>query len=88
MNTVRTARGNRLGLALTGLLVLLAGGYLITRSLGVFGSSQAQDPIYSDEPPPGSMTNARGSGSRSRASPSSRRSWSSDGCSSSFARTA
>jgi hypothetical protein len=47
MNTARTARGNRLGLALTGLVLLVGGGYLITRSLGAFGSRQAQDPIYS-----------------------------------------
>jgi hypothetical protein len=47
MNTARTARGNRLGLALTGLVLLIGGGYLITRSLGAFGSRQAQDPIYS-----------------------------------------
>ena len=47
MNTARTARGNRLGLALTGLVLLIGGGYLITRSLGGFGSRQAQDPIYS-----------------------------------------
>jgi hypothetical protein len=47
MNTARTARGNRLGVALTGLVLLIGGGYLITRSLGAFGSGQAQDPIYS-----------------------------------------
>lgn len=47
MNTARTARGNRLGLALTGLVLLVGGGYLITRSRGAFGSRQAQDPIYS-----------------------------------------
>ena len=29
MNTARTARGNRLGLALTGLVLLIGGGYLI-----------------------------------------------------------
>ena len=48
MNTARTARGNRLGLALTGIVLLAGGGYLIARSLGVFGSGQAQDPIYTD----------------------------------------
>jgi len=47
MNTACTARGNRLGLALTGLVLLVGGGYLITRSLGAFGTLQAQDPIYS-----------------------------------------
>ena len=47
MNTTRTARGNRLGLALTGLVLLVGGGYLITRSLGACGTLQAQDPIYS-----------------------------------------
>ena len=40
MNTARTARGNRLGLALTGLVLLIGGGYLITRSLGGFGSGR------------------------------------------------
>lgn len=48
MNTARTARGNRLGLALTGIVLLAGGGYLITRSLGVFGPGQAQDLIYPD----------------------------------------
>ena len=37
MNTARTARGNRLGLALSGIVLLAGGGYLIARSLGAFG---------------------------------------------------
>jgi uncharacterized membrane protein YwaF len=48
MNTARTARGNPLGLTLTGIVLLAGGGYLIARSLGVFGSGLAQDPIYTD----------------------------------------
>lgn len=48
MNTARTARGNRVGLALTGIVLLAGGGYLIARSLGAFGSGQAQEPIYTD----------------------------------------
>lgn len=48
MNTARTARGNRLGLALTGIVLLAGGGYLTARSLGVFGTAQAQEPIYPD----------------------------------------
>jgi hypothetical protein len=48
MTTARTARGNRLGLALTGLVLLIIAGYLFARSLGAFGSQQANVPIYSD----------------------------------------
>lgn len=46
--TARTARGNRLGLALTGIVLLAGGGYLTARSLGAFGTAQAQEPVYSD----------------------------------------
>lgn len=46
MNTARTARGNRLGLALTGILLLLGGGYLVARSLGAFGAGQAEQQLY------------------------------------------
>ncbi len=42
--TARTARGNRIGLGLIGVILLAGGGYLVSRSLGVFG--QRQDPIY------------------------------------------
>lgn len=46
--TTRTARGNRIGLALTGLLLLVVGAYLLARSLGAFGSGQVADPVYGD----------------------------------------
>jgi len=42
----RTARGNRVGLGLTGLTLLAAGGYALTRSLGGFGPAQAEQPLY------------------------------------------
>lgn len=45
--TARTARGNRIGLGLTGVLVAAGGGYLVARSLGAFGQLQAADPVYS-----------------------------------------
>ena len=45
--TARTARGNRIGLGLTGVLVAAGGGYLVARSLGAFGQVQAADPVYS-----------------------------------------
>lgn len=43
------ARGNRIGLGLLGLALLLAGAALATVSLGVFGHHNAAQPIY---PPP------------------------------------
>jgi hypothetical protein len=46
--TARTARGNRIGLSLTGLVLLAGGGYLLARSLGAFGARQAADPVYAD----------------------------------------
>ena len=45
----RTARGNRVGLGLTGLVLLAAGGYALTRSLGWFGPAQATEPLYPAE---------------------------------------
>jgi hypothetical protein len=48
MMTNRTARGNRVGLAVTGLVLLTAGGYVLARSLGAFGSTQARQPVYTD----------------------------------------
>ena len=42
----RTARGNRLGLALTGLLLLLAGAALLLTSRGVFGKDVSHTPTY------------------------------------------
>jgi len=48
MMTNRTARGNRVGLAVTGLVLLIAGGYVLARSLGAFGSTQARQPVYTD----------------------------------------
>jgi len=42
----RTARGNRLGLALIGLLMLTAGGYTVARSRGLLASGQDQDSLY------------------------------------------
>ena len=46
--TARTARGNRIGLSLTGLVLLAGGGYLLARSAGAFGAQQAADPVYPD----------------------------------------
>ena len=46
--TARTARGNRIGLSLAGLVLLAGGGYLLARSLGAFGAQQAADPVYPD----------------------------------------
>ena len=40
------ARGNRIGLGLVGLALLLAGAALATVSLGVFGDDNAGQPIY------------------------------------------
>ena len=44
----RTARGNRVGLAVVGVLLLAAGGYVLARSLGAFGTEQADAPVYSE----------------------------------------
>jgi len=44
----RTARGNRIGLAVVGVLLLAAGGYLLARSLGAFGTEQAVSAVYSE----------------------------------------
>lgn len=49
-NTRRTARGNRLGLGLLGLVLLVAGGAVVIRSTGLFGGllGPAGEPVYSD----------------------------------------
>jgi hypothetical protein len=49
-NTKRTARGNRIGLGLLGLVLLVAGGAIVIRSTGLFGGvlGPAADPVYSD----------------------------------------
>lgn len=44
--TGRTAHGNRLGLGLTGFVLLAGGGYVLARSLGAFGPAQAQQILY------------------------------------------
>ena len=44
----RTARGNRIGLGVVGVLLLAAGGYTLARSLGAFGREQADAPVYSE----------------------------------------
>lgn len=46
--TSRTARGNRIGLGVVGVLLLAAGGYALARSLGAFGREQADAPVYSE----------------------------------------
>src|SRR5690242_6734108 len=46
MNTARTARGNRVGLGLSGLVLLIAGAAIIARATGLIGP--AVDPVYSD----------------------------------------
>ena len=46
--TVRTAHGNRFGLALAGFVLLAAGGYVLARSLGAFGRQHADAPVYAD----------------------------------------
>jgi len=43
-----TARGNRIGLAVVGVLLLAAGGYVLARSLGAFGTEQADAPVYAE----------------------------------------
>ena len=46
--TARTARGNRVGLGLIGILLLAAGGYLTARSLGRLRTRAGRPtPIYS-----------------------------------------
>lgn len=49
-NTRRTARGNRIGLGLLGLVLLVAGGAIVIRATGLFGGllGPAGDPVYSD----------------------------------------
>ena len=44
----KTARGNRIGLGVVGVLLLAAGGYVLARSLGAFGTEQADAPVYSE----------------------------------------
>ena len=44
----KTARGNRIGLAVVGVLLLSAGGYVLARSLGAFGAEQADAPVYAE----------------------------------------
>ncbi|MCA2222900.1 alkaline shock response membrane anchor protein AmaP [Nonomuraea aurantiaca] len=41
----RTSRGNRWGLALTGIVLLLLGAYALARGLGAFGRARALTPI-------------------------------------------
>jgi hypothetical protein len=50
-NTRRTARGNRIGLGLLGLILLVTGGAILIRSTGLFGGilGSAGAPVYSDE---------------------------------------
>lgn len=49
-NTRRTARGNRIGLGLLGLFLLVAGGAIVIRATGLLGGllGPAGDPVYSD----------------------------------------
>ena len=48
--TARTRRGNRMGLALCGVLLLAAGAYIILRGFKVLGSrQQATDPVYTHD---------------------------------------
>lgn len=49
-NTRRTARGNRIGLGLLGLALLVAGSAIVIRSTGLFGGllGPPADPVYSD----------------------------------------
>ena len=44
--TDRTARGNRVGLAVTGFVLVAAGGYGLARSLGAFGAEPAGTVLY------------------------------------------
>jgi len=44
----KTARGNRIGLGVVGVLLLAAGAYVLARSLGAFGTEQADAPVYSE----------------------------------------
>jgi len=44
----KTARGNRIGLAVVGVLLLAAGGYVLARSLGAFGTEQADALVYAE----------------------------------------
>jgi len=46
--SARTARGNRLGLGITGLVLLIGGGYAGARSVGAFGSARSA-PIYTEQ---------------------------------------
>lgn len=48
--TRRTARGNRIGLSLLGLALLVTGGAVVVRSSGLFGGllGPAGEPVYSD----------------------------------------
>jgi len=45
--SARTARGNRLGLGITGSALLIGGRYACARSLGAFGSARSA-PIYTE----------------------------------------
>ena len=49
-NTRRTARGNRIGLGLLGLVLLITGGAILVRSTGLFGGilGPAGESVYSD----------------------------------------
>lgn len=49
-NARRTARGNRIGLGLLGLVLLVAGGAIVIRSAGLVGGllGPTGDPVYSD----------------------------------------
>lgn len=49
-NTRRTARGNRIGLGLLGLVLLVAGGAVVIRATGLLGGllGPAGEPVYND----------------------------------------
>lgn len=49
-NARRTTRGNRIGLGLLGLVLLITGGAIVIRATGLFGGAlgPAGDPVYSD----------------------------------------
>lgn len=44
----KSARGNRIGLGVVGVLLLAAGGYVLARSLGAFGAERADAPVYTE----------------------------------------
>ena len=61
--TARTARGNRIGLSLAGLVLLAGGGYRTGPiASGAFGAQQAADPVYPTAPSTGCTRRGRGCG--------------------------